>query len=359
MSDDESNLPSAQECQRRVEQFVELTCTDEMMAQFYLQDRDWNVERSVQAYFDEKVAVDGESSSQTADDDSGDESTPPKQAKFEEKKEATQMTGSKSTMEALTFISWNIDGLSEKGLKVRTQSVIQTVLERNPDIIFFQEVVPETLGWLKTALDTKYLFGQGGNDDRTPGCYFTVVLLKRSTVYRESLQVIKFEDSVMSRDLTLVEAAIDGRNFLLINTHLESTKDFAEVRMDQLKRAFNHVKKANSSKTVILAGDLNIRDSEVSKVGLPENVQDMWVANGSRKEVEHTWDTLRNNNVEIPSKFKPRLRFDRVYLRPSQSGDIKPEHFGLVGIQKVPGHQLFPSDHWGIYCVFKFLKTVK
>ena len=37
-------------------QFVELTCTDEMLAQFYLQDRDWNVERSVQAYFDEKTA---------------------------------------------------------------------------------------------------------------------------------------------------------------------------------------------------------------------------------------------------------------------------------------------------------------
>ena len=39
----------------RFEQFVELTQTDEMMAQFYLQDRDWSVERSVQAFFDEKT----------------------------------------------------------------------------------------------------------------------------------------------------------------------------------------------------------------------------------------------------------------------------------------------------------------
>jgi len=275
-------------------------------------------------------------------------------------KEEKPSAGSKPPKDTLTFISWNIDGLSKKGLKERTQSVIQIVLERNPDIIFFQEVIPETLSWLKTALDIKYLFGQGGMDDHTaPDSYFTVVLLKRSTVYRESLEVIGFEDSVMARDLTLVEATIDGRSFLLINTHLESTKDFATVRMDQLKRAFNHMSKANSSKTVIMAGDLNIRDSEVSKVGLPDNVQDMWVATGSRKEVEHTWDTLRNTNVEIPSKFKPRLRFDRVYLRPSQSKDIKPEHFGLVGIQKVPGHQIFPSDHWGIYCVFKLLKKVK
>ena len=41
----------------RFEQFVELTQTDEMMAQFYLQDRDWSVERSVQAFFDEKTSA--------------------------------------------------------------------------------------------------------------------------------------------------------------------------------------------------------------------------------------------------------------------------------------------------------------
>ena len=68
--------------------------------------------------------------------------------------------------------------------------------------------------------------------------------------------------------------------------------------------------------------------------------KDVWVATGSRKEVEYTWDTLRNNNTEIPSKFKPRMRFDRVYLRPSNAGDVKPEHFGLIGIEKVPGHQV-------------------
>ena len=94
--------------------------------------------------------------------------------------------------------------------------------------------------------------------------------------------------------------------------------------------------KADARRTVILAGDLNIRDKEVASVGLPDKVQvrksgiisrqssfclnnqlrqDVWVATGSRKEVEHTWDTLRNTNTEIPGKFKPRMRFDRVYLR--------------------------------------------
>jgi len=344
MSDDDSNIPSAQECQKRVEQFVELTCTDEMLAQFYLQDRDWNVERSVQAYFDEKTAK-TEASSQNSDDDD-DESSSGKKSKQDEP-------------ETFSFVTWNLDGIADKNRKGRTQAVIQVILQRSPDIVFFQEVIPETLAWLKTALDTRYLFGNGGDEKAGGNNYFTAVLLKRSVVYRDSFQVVEFEGTLMARDLSIVEAQIGDKKLLLINTHLESTKDFANVRMEQLKAAFNRVKNAPSSASVIFAGDLNIRDSEVAKVGLPENVQDVWVATGSRKEVEYTWDTLRNNNTEIPSKFKPRMRFDRVYLRPSNAGDVKPEHFGLIGIKKVPGHQVFPSDHWGLYCVFKMLKKLK
>lgn len=365
MSDEEANLPSAKECQKRVEQFVELTQTDEMMAQFYLQDRDWSVERSVQAFFDEKTNaanVDtrgGDSSVESVSDDDTDGS-PPSNKKSKPSTGGDAGVSSDShppgnSMKDLSFITWNIDGLGEKNRKERTKAVIQTVLERNPDVVFFQEVIPETLAWLKAALDSKYLFGNG---EEGAG-YFTAVLLKRSTVYRDSIQVIEFPDTVMGRDLTLVEADIADNKFLFINTHLESTKDFASVRMEQLKRAFGHMSKADARRTVILAGDLNIRDKEVASVGLPDKVQDVWVATGSRKEVEHTWDTLRNTNTEIPGKFKPRMRFDRVYLRPSDGDNVKPEHFGLVGIQKVVGHQVFPSDHWGIYCVFKLLKLSK
>ena len=60
-------------------------------------------------------------------------------------------------MKDLSFITWNIDGLGEKNRKERTKAVIQTVLERNPDVVFFQEVIPETLAWLKAALDSKVM----------------------------------------------------------------------------------------------------------------------------------------------------------------------------------------------------------
>ena len=42
------------------------------------------------------------------------------------------------------------------------------------------------------------------------------------------------------------------------------------------------------------------------------------------------------------------VRFDRIYIRPSEKAELKADHFGLVGLQKVEGTQSFPSDHWGI-----------
>lgn len=43
MSDNE-DIPDMQTCQQRVEQFAEITGTDEACAQFYLQDRQWSLE---------------------------------------------------------------------------------------------------------------------------------------------------------------------------------------------------------------------------------------------------------------------------------------------------------------------------
>ena len=131
--------------------------------------------------------------------------------------------------------------------------------------------------------------------------------------------------------------------------------------MEQLRKSFKMAMDGDVNSTVILAGDLNARDSEVEKVGIPKGIEDLWVALGKRKECQYTWDMQRNKNItsEIITKFKPRCRFDRVYFRPSALQEIKPEHFGLCGVEKVPGMQCFPSDHWGIFCIFDINKEFK
>ena len=62
---------------------------------------------------------------------------------------------------------------------------------------------------------------------------------------------------------------------------------------------------------------------------------------------------MRNTNVQIGGKFKPRMRFDRVLLRRGKEDLVAPKSFNLVGIQKVPGTQSFASDHWGILVCFE------
>ena len=79
------------------------------------------------------------------DDEEEDDSSSAKKSKPEEP-------------ETLSFVTWNLDGIAEKNRKERTRSVVQTILERSPDVVFFQEVIPETLAWLKAALDTRQEF---------------------------------------------------------------------------------------------------------------------------------------------------------------------------------------------------------
>lgn len=49
----------------------------------------------------------------------------------------------------------------------------------------------------------------------------------------------------------------------LINSHLESTADHAAERVKQLKTCFRHITDTPENYTVIVGGDLNLRDNEV------------------------------------------------------------------------------------------------
>ena len=54
----------------------------------------------------------------------------------------------------------------------------------------------------------------------------------------------------------------------------------------------------------------------------------------------------RNNNLEMVGRKerKPRYRFDRVYIRPSESVSMMPYQFLLLGQKEVEGTNLYPSD---------------
>lgn len=63
---------------------------------------------------------------------------------------------------------------------------------------------------------------------------------------------------------------------MLLNSHLESTKDHATERKSQLKIALQQMEKAPDSVNVIFGGDLNLRDKEVIKNHLKICIFNLW-----------------------------------------------------------------------------------
>jgi len=106
--------------------------------------------------------------------------------------------------------------------------------------------------------------------------------------------------------------------------------------------------------TVIFGGDTNLRDAEVSAVGgLSSGVVDAWEECGSPADSEFTWDVSINDNLDWEYPGKPRLRFDRLFMRRAQGTcSLKVAKFELVGMERLACCRRFPSDHWGVCCEF-------
>ncbi|CAM9735706.1 unnamed protein product [Choristocarpus tenellus] len=100
---------------------------------------------------------------------------------------------------------------------------------------------------------------------------------------------------------------------------------------------------------VVFAGDTNLREAEIKSEALAKEVGDMWKLCGSDPEVRFTWDLLKNDNKDFGS-FKPRARYDRVFTSPTASeGALS---FDLLGRERMAPESCFPSDHFGVDCIF-------
>ena len=253
-----------------------------------------------------------------------------------------------------TFLTWNIDGLDDKNITERTMDVINTIRKKMFDVIFLQEVISKTYSLIEQHLSDDYYMTENKSTLSDDQWYFTVILIKKVRVVIKNMNSIPFTNSTMGRSLNIVEAKFNNREkMVFINTHLESMKQFSKERMEQLRIAFEIVTNGDENSSVIFAGDLNARDSEVEKVGIPIGVEDVWEKFGEPKENQFTWDLTINTNKKNLDKKKPRFRFDRVYSKRSALTKMEPKCFYFCGTQKVKDWKCFPSDHFGIVCEFE------
>lgn len=63
-------------------------------------------------------------------------------------------------------------------------------------------------------------------------------------------------------------------------------------------------------------------------------------------------DEKDNLNAFEGAKFKPKARFDRIYVKHAKANGPawKPTQFSFVGTQRILKYGRFASDHWGILC---------
>ncbi|XP_074656077.1 tyrosyl-DNA phosphodiesterase 2-like [Tubulanus polymorphus] len=365
-SEDESNLPEKEVCAKLCREFADVTGTDTALAQFYLQES-WNLQTALNAFYSQASdsppapplsKESGEESSHNrkkrkkpTTDTAAPSSSSTRSSSSNEKDQKWDIPDGASAAARdpdpyrFRLITWNIDGLDDVNLKSRMTGVAEVIAKEQPDVVFLQEVVPETFKLLKSRFSRQYHCLPGEFQG-----YFTTMLLNKSTVMPEQQEVIPFYTSKMCRNLMVVEANIKGVPVLLITTHLESTKPHKAERLRQLTAAFKKVTEADNSRTVIFGGDLNLRDEELASIGgAPDGVYDAWELGGKRPVAKYTWDLSKNDNKQMPGKSQPKLRFDRLYVRHSKpKANVKLVYFELCGIERLKSCQRFPSDHWGI-----------
>lgn len=130
-----------------------------------------------------------------------------------------------------------------------------------PDIVMLQEVVDQTEDILRESLSKSYEF-HGGNANQS---YYTMILSKKNSCQSFQTETIPFQNSVMTRNLLKVKLRYNSKvDICAMTSHLESTKEFAKPRVEQLKQSFKEMLDQEDHNLVIFGGDLNLRDSEVN-----------------------------------------------------------------------------------------------
>ncbi len=132
-----------------------------------------------------------------------------------------------NNVDAFRLLTWNVDGLDDKNLVIRTKAVgtiiVKSVLvshlvrfhcsspvqrslrfREKPDVIFLQEVVDEMLPIIGSYVDDQYLQLSGRNKDSLIP-YFTLTLLRRDRVKFSSHLVLPFPTTMMGRTLLIAQ----------------------------------------------------------------------------------------------------------------------------------------------------------
>ena len=187
----------------------------------------------------------------------------------------------------------------------------------------------------------------------------------------------------LKRPIVCAAFSFSEHQLVLAATHLSAKTNYADRRQVQLKGLLEHLNEHFASSDKLILGDLNFH-KEVEQV--PAAYIDVWTALNPQQP-GFTYDGSVNTMLREMwplGRFwgyddKIQMRLDRVFSqsnywvptqidlclnhpvyqannRPNLIKDILSVCFDVFGINiaRNPKNYLFPSDHFGLSCIFKF-----
>jgi len=240
----------------------------------------------------------------------------------------------------MKLISWNLNGLEDQHLDMRTEAAMFQLLlgapieaamqegfkPNTPDIVVLQEVVDRTYH----AHIVPHLSAAGFHifpESPSERSYFEVIAV-RQPILESSYETFSYTQQ--GRGLSKVKI----NNLTIMTAHMESQKAGKSMRIDQAETILKDINLQD--KPCIFAGDTNLRKSEW-KTLKPENVGDAWESAGSPKKHKVTW-----------KRDQYKARFDRVWHH-----NLQIKSFETFGFEKVAGIGETPSDHFALRVEFE------
>jgi len=241
----------------------------------------------------------------------------------------------------MKLVTWNLNGLEDEHLDVRTEAAMFHILlgapiekaattpnfkPNTPDIVVLQEVVPRTFH----AHIVPHLKAAGFSvfpQQPSERSYFEVIAVRHPIINNG---YSTFEYTQQGRGLSSL--SIDG--LTILTAHLESEKAGTTMRIDQAKSILKLMNKHQGA--IIFAGDTNLRNSEWESLKA-NNISDAWEATGANKRHQTTWQSP-------PYK----ARYDRIWHK-----DLTIKKFETFGKNKVSEIDQTASDHFGLRVIFE------
>ena len=159
----------------------------------FLQERDWKLEAAINDYLEQNHEAGSKASSNVVNlsSDSDEDSSPStKKIKGDSTEESASVASVQSRKEFL-FITWNIDGLDAKNLVLRTEAVCKIIEDIKANVVFLQEVVPESETIIRNKMSKNYMVLSARTWNGFQTKYFVVTLDKSGKQRTFSFSLIK------------------------------------------------------------------------------------------------------------------------------------------------------------------------